>query len=289
MSVKLLLLALVISSLAGFAQVKGTIIDSETKQPIPWVNIWVEGKNSGASANVNGEFILPVAGATDNLVVSAVGYGTAILVVSRIKDTIWLAPQPIVLDEVVVNPHKPGKKKLVLNPFETVEQEQYNGKTGTGPFMLARFIPYNSSYSETPYLGKIRFRVRKPHKDMFFNLRLCAVNSDGSPGDFLYDENILVTFKKKKEYAETDFSKLNITMPKEGFFVVVEFVITEQNIASALMEGGIITDHLYGPEFVHQQMPEAAEGWMYDGKWIQKSVFWKEKYGVLAAEVTLTD
>lgn len=290
------LLCFIISS----AQIKAVVADSHTKEPLPYANIWIENEKAGASADAHGRFVLPQPKAVDVIVVSVVGYATLSLEASAIKDTIFLVAKPIQLENVTVSPRKAGKRKKVVNPFKTIEQNtEINGKGGEGPFILARYISYDAEYAATPYLDKIRFRMQNPYKDMFFNLRLYAVADDGSPGDFLYDENIMVTFKKKKDYAVADLSKLNIRIPEEGFFVAAEFIITEENIAASVYDKfdengrpdpGSFRYHHYGPVFVHEELTEDTEGWMYQqGKWTQKSVHWKGKYNVLAAEITLSD
>ena len=54
------------------AQIKGSVVD-ENNKPIPYVNIWVENENTGATTEENGEFsinCLP----NKNLIFSAMGY-----------------------------------------------------------------------------------------------------------------------------------------------------------------------------------------------------------------------
>ena len=41
------------------AQIKGKVID-ENNQPIPYVNIWVEGENVSTTSDVDGQFLLNI-------------------------------------------------------------------------------------------------------------------------------------------------------------------------------------------------------------------------------------
>jgi hypothetical protein len=287
------------------AQIKSTILDSTTKEPIPYVNIWVEGEDIGATADENGSFELNDTKQGTNLIFSAVGYGEITIAIADIKDKILLAPQSIQLDELVIDHRKKtGKHDIIINSLKNENLIEYNGLPDIGPFMLARYIPYRAEYSMTPFVDKIRFKTRKAHTEMTFNLRLYSVNpEDGSPGDVIYNENILMTLKAKKEYHIADLSHLNITIPPEGLFVVAEFFIIEKNICSSVYnrvtdeQGKILPEkereflyNLYGPEFVHERKDTPDEGWMYkNGKWQKNTNTFKGKYGVLAAEVTLTD
>jgi hypothetical protein len=286
------------------AQITGTVIDSATHEPIPYVNIWFEGEEIGATADENGRFELKDAIQSKSIVLSAVGYARRTIRIEDIHEEILLTPQAIVLDEVVIDKRKrTGRHKYVINSFKTIPQEQYTGLRDVGPFMLARLIPFKEEYKKSPYLSTVKFKVRKHRKELTFNLRLCHVNEDGSPGEPMHDKNIIVKQHLKKEYIIVDFSQLNITIPEDGFFVVAEFLIIQQNIVSSVYDN--VSDKegktnpqsewkflygLYGPEFVHEPSTSPDEGWLYkNGKWGKAEQKFKGKYGLLAAEVTLTD
>jgi hypothetical protein len=302
--IRLIFGLLLLVSVTSIAQVKSTILDNVTKEPIPYVNIWVEGEDVGTTADENGNFELNDTKQGTNLVFSAVGYGTISIELTEINETILLKPQTIQLEEVVINSKKrTGKNKRIVNGFKKVDQEQFVGIPDIGPFMLGRYVPYKPEYAHTPYLSTIKFKGRKHKKEFTFNLRLYTVNEDGSPGDMLHDKNIIIKQAPKKQDIIADLSMLNITIPPEGIFIVAEFLIKPENICSSVYDN--VTDaegnmrpekewkflnYHYGPEFIHEQMESPDEGWLYkNGKW--KKVEWKfkNKYGVLAAEVTLTD
>jgi hypothetical protein len=38
-------------STTGYSQMKGIVIDAETKEKIPYVNIWLENENIGTTSN----------------------------------------------------------------------------------------------------------------------------------------------------------------------------------------------------------------------------------------------
>ena len=53
---KLFTLIILLISNLGFSQLKAVIIDSETRENIAYVNIWVENENIGTTSNEKGEF-----------------------------------------------------------------------------------------------------------------------------------------------------------------------------------------------------------------------------------------
>lgn len=100
---------LVLSSLSVFAQdntrVKGTIIDAETKEPLPFVNVAFVGKNIGTTTDFNGKYSLASKWASGTLTASFMGYEPQEMkVVVGDNQTIdfELRPTAVKLEEVTV-------------------------------------------------------------------------------------------------------------------------------------------------------------------------------------------
>jgi len=72
---KLLLVGLMmLSSFITFSQVSGTVLDSETKSPLPGATVLVQGTDNGVVTDFDGKFSLESATAGGTLVVSYLGY-----------------------------------------------------------------------------------------------------------------------------------------------------------------------------------------------------------------------
>lgn len=90
-------------------QVSGLVIESETEEPLPYVNVHIKGSASGAVTTLKGFFSLPVA-IYDTLVFSSIGYKRASYVVPPGLDErkTWLEVKlerdTIVLEEARVYP-----------------------------------------------------------------------------------------------------------------------------------------------------------------------------------------
>jgi hypothetical protein len=58
-------------------KIKGTVIDSKTKEPLPFVNVAFKGANVGTTTDFDGKFYLETQWGTETLLASFVGYKTA--------------------------------------------------------------------------------------------------------------------------------------------------------------------------------------------------------------------
>jgi hypothetical protein len=284
------LLVTALITFSTFAQIKSTIIDSTTKEPIPYVNISVQGeKNIEFSADENGSFTLPEVNASAEIVLSAVGYANTTLGISEIRQNILLTPKPIELAEVVIG-NKKGVHSFVVNPVKKAKHTFMGAGGGTnGSLLHATYIPYKVAYAATPYIDKIRLKTGGDFS-YTFNVRLQAVNEDGSPGDYLHNENILVKVKKGQKYADIDFSKTHLTIPEEGIFIAIEHIAIKENRLSHYDDGSNFPAHLYayGPTFLCE-IGEDQMGWSYnEGKW-KRYPKTEKGYSGFVIEMTLTD
>lgn len=84
-------------------QVTGRVLDSETQEALPGVNIVVQGTTTGTTTNVNGNFELGVPDLQQTLVISYIGYNTQTIAINgRNTLDIQLEPALTGLDELVV-------------------------------------------------------------------------------------------------------------------------------------------------------------------------------------------
>ena len=223
----LVIFAILLKSQFAFTQVKSVLIDSSTKQIIPYVNIWVENENIGTTSNENGEFELNVSDPNKMIVFSAIGYTTKKIKASEIKVVVSLDPYAVVLQEVFIRT-KEATKELVIESFKKSETNNYFAN-GSSPWIAAKYFEYKDEYETTPFLKKIKILTKSDIRQAVFNLRIYSVNENGDPGAYLYEKNIMATARKGKNITEVDISQLNIQFPQNGFFVAFEWLIIEAN------------------------------------------------------------
>lgn len=104
----IILLIFITSSAWANQPVKGYVYD-ESNQPVIGANVYWEGTQRGTTSNLDGYFELPTAGKASNLVVSYIGYTTAIVPVKGTKTELKITLKgEVALQEVVVSERKMG-------------------------------------------------------------------------------------------------------------------------------------------------------------------------------------
>ena len=101
---KLLFLLLVLPfSVLAQNTLDGVVVDSKTKQPLPGVNVVVQGTQAGASTDLDGKFKLPKVKNGDKVVFSFIGYKSQVITYSGQKSlSVSLSEEANTLQEVVV-------------------------------------------------------------------------------------------------------------------------------------------------------------------------------------------
>ncbi len=234
MSSRLLLIVLfsVITATSGWAQqsqIKGVIVDKDTKEPLPFTSVGLKSEQIGALSNEHGQFVVPTPSknAEDSLVVEALGYSRRTVLVKRgvavASMTIEVAKRAVQLSNVVV---KAGKiKNLGLgaktnDPGEGMIQglpgSQYaffvknDKKKRLGSVRTVSFYIGENGFPREP------FRVRLYKADGNYN----APNTD------LLTENVVVSAPQGGQWYTVDLTPYNIMAPEEGFFVAMEWVVS---------------------------------------------------------------
>ncbi|TAK45146.1 MAG: carboxypeptidase-like regulatory domain-containing protein [Saprospiraceae bacterium] len=107
---------------AGFSQkmtiVKGVVIDAETKETLPLVNIAFAGTAIGTTTDLDGSYVLESKWASDSIRISYVGYETLTLPVQkgiRQEMNVAMSPFSVIMKTVEVKAHR-GNYKRKGNP-----------------------------------------------------------------------------------------------------------------------------------------------------------------------------
>ncbi len=136
-----LLIAFVLSPVA-FSQLSGIVINSESLQPIPDVNINLPEHNKGTSSSENGAFYLDLNVYPVRVTFSALGYEATEHFYSE-ADTnliVYLKPSVLSLEEIVVMPDRTINPITKSSPIarSTVSIEQLSDKSVTTAVELLR-------------------------------------------------------------------------------------------------------------------------------------------------------
>jgi len=107
--------------------IRGTVVDKNTKKPIPFVNI-VYDDNNGVVSDIDGVFVINSGHKIDSLLFSCVGYEKTILSVEGKFSPVMMTPLSIFLDEIVV--------VAGINPALRIINNVVNNKKNNNPDLL---------------------------------------------------------------------------------------------------------------------------------------------------------
>ena len=297
---KLLAIIFLLISNFSFSQLKAVIIDNETQEKIPYVNIWIENKNIGTTSNENGEFSIDTSNG-NFLILSSLGYVNKRIEISTISESISLIPKITELDEVILSSIK-QQAELKIGQFNDSDVGYYYASLDK-PEIKARFFPFNPDYSDTPYLKKLKFRLNSNIRNAKFNIRLYSIGEKGEPKNPLYEKNIIGIVKKGTKNIELDLTDLGILFPENGLFVSYEWLIIPDNefkTSFPIKDSKKRIDKvMYEPKVGFLPSEKDENSWTYkDGNWEKVKAFneksnsperYINKFGLLAIEMTLTN
>ncbi len=135
----LIISGLTCSSFAQTTKIRGRIIDSETKEPLPFVNIAFKGTTIGTTSDFDGQYFLETRTPSDLLHISFVGYKEQVFEIQKASFqtiNVELKSEAFDLAEIVVTPgenpahvllRKIIAKKEANNPsrFDSYQYESY--------------------------------------------------------------------------------------------------------------------------------------------------------------------
>jgi outer membrane receptor for ferrienterochelin and colicin len=108
-----ILLLLIGTSAYAQSRVTGTVLDGDTKEPLPGVNIAIKGKADGSFTTPNGKFSVDVKEFPVTLVFSFVGFETKEIEFTSSQDlTIELPSASMLISEVVVAASRTAQRKI---------------------------------------------------------------------------------------------------------------------------------------------------------------------------------
>ena len=233
-SIITILLALVV--MAGQAQQTMTVKDSITNEPIPFVSVYF-GNDTGGYTDENGKIAIPNEAAQIRL--SHICYETkSISKITADSQTIILVPKSINLDEVAISAKVPKRiKTTAVGLMKAKTQTKHKGANG---FEMALFIPYDSTWTESPYIQSILAsldysthwlvftEIKTPiYATLRFDLRLPDAKTGAPKDESLINGGIILPSGQRLSKNGISLSR-PIPFPQTGVFVVVEWITTAQ-------------------------------------------------------------
>lgn len=250
---------------AAFSQTKGVVIDS-IGNPIPYVNIWVDGENSGTTSQEDGSFIIN--STLDKvLVFSAVGFETKKTTTNN-GEKIVLQSKTFELDEVLIFNLKNTAEYVTTD----AKNRFYLPEPQITPWILGRkFL----SKDDFKFVRSLIFYTNSEVEKGKFRIRIFKAGSNGLPAEDLLAQEVVVIVKKGKKKTIINVLEHKIKIPVEGIIVAFECLVIENNkymqtayVAATKEKVSVLN---YSPHimYFHDQL---AESYTYrSGKWMSFS------------------
>ena len=226
----------VLVSMNMYTQQRISVRDSLTQEPIAYTSVWF-GNEAGGYTDESGMIEVPEG--TKQIRLSHICYETKIITkVTADLQTIFLVPRSINLNEVAINAKTPKRTKTTeVGLMKAKTQTKHKGANG---FEMALFIPYDSTWTGTPYIHSILAsldysthylvftEIKNPiYATLRFDLRQPDAKTGAPKDESLINGGIILSSCQKLGKDGVSLAH-PIPFPQTGVFVVVEWITTAQ-------------------------------------------------------------
>ncbi|MEO9210022.1 MAG: hypothetical protein ABI208_02940 [Ginsengibacter sp.] len=239
-----LFLALIIFPITAFSQEKiKKVIAGKNGQPLAYTNIINIHSIKGTMTNDQGEFILEAA-ITDTFKLTNISFESRILSAKEIlqMDTIFLTENIQTLAPIFINNFNLFKFQKEIGFFK--EKGPHSYAFGPGSQLC---VYLENIENKEGWIKKVHFKIKQFNQcKNDFRIRLLQFDTlTSSPGKDLVAENLIIPYAKLKKKNTLDVSTHHIIIPKEGLFMVIEWLGSDDlcaNKSYPSIEAGEDTD-----------------------------------------------
>lgn len=266
---KKLMFFLLVTHLNVFGQVSGTVLNEE-HQPVSFTNIWVLDGSDGATTDSLGMFTIPSALAKDTLIFNASGYKI-------------LREEAEKSEQIILEAYKIPQPELIVYPerylHHTIGDPHYENmyfQPGNVPYMYGRFFENNKEIKDVQYVDRVIVYTKSAVADASIKIRLMRMDEYGCPGDDLLVEPIIAHVKRGNKKNAIKILKHNVKLPKDGIFVAVEWLMTENNQfrpANFVKGENLFEDFRYQPDVMNNKVEKTSSYRYMHGEWFPNDQF----------------
>ena len=170
---------IVITPSSQQTKVTGKVIDVNTGESLPGVNILVEGTNTGVVTDSDGKFSLELSASDGILIFSYIGYNTERIEINgRSTVDVALVPDIQMLDEVVVVGYGTMKKRDVTGSIASIKEDEFKNLTitNTTEILKGRVAGVSVTESSGKPGGEFKIRIRGANSILGDNSPLLVVD-----------------------------------------------------------------------------------------------------------------
>ncbi|MCE2892883.1 MAG: carboxypeptidase-like regulatory domain-containing protein [Flammeovirgaceae bacterium] len=140
----LVFFSIISSSVFSQRLVEATIVDKETKKPVPFASIGIIGTSKGTSSNLNGQFSISI-NETDSIRITCVGYESLSLGATQLLPSIDLTPIVTQLSEIVILDRAINAKRVLRRAFANIDIN-YNNRPFLQQFFYRHYCKDGAAY-----------------------------------------------------------------------------------------------------------------------------------------------
>lgn len=224
----LILFVFLFSSSRVFAQttVKGQVLIDGSEQPVSYALITEPQHRFGTYADAQGRFTATIPAGIDTLLISCVGFENRVLPLAGLSDTTEvyrLRAKPNVLTEIVVRGRKP--RIVAVGAIRKRAPIVWGNCSGRN---IEFALHVRNASGIQGYLHRVSYLIaRGGIPTAPFRVRVYAM-TDGEPGEDLLPQSVVTAARRGNAWCEVDLSRYQIAFPKEGLFIAMEWLPTDE-------------------------------------------------------------
>lgn len=208
---------------------QGNVLDAVTKTPLEGAYIVALDSTNKVLAvtNQKGDFKLDMPITSDSAYISYIGYRTYGIKISNFPSEIFLTPLNYELPTFLIEGNKKGKKAKI----GSLKGRSTNYHIAYKSVCVASHLQ-NTCNNETILLKWIKLKFTNSNEVCLYPVRihLFSVNKSKFPDiDIIHP---VIYDLKKREEIYLDISNYGITLPCEGIFVGIEWLVEEDHCKS---------------------------------------------------------
>ena len=220
------------------------VIDSLTRQPIPYVSIAFTESKNGTYSNYAGIFSKPIG---NTIYMSCVGYYSKYASVSSSTDTILLTPKLYEIPEIIISKNSKPKDLEIGYAKEESEFAKSNSSGGEIAVLIS------DSKEIGMHINKVVLRIFKKDYALksnnidftsVFMINFYNATDNMEVGEQINKDRLILKSDQLTKRTIFDVSNLNLQMSMNGVFVSIEW-IGKENIQNNDLY--VITENLLEP------------------------------------------
>ncbi len=196
------------------------VSDSKSKLPVPFAIIKANDKtfytDSLGYFRIDNQIL-------NEITVSCLGYESKTVIVNCKESVIFLKPKAIVLPEIKVSPKFTKTKNLGVTEKTKISVSGLDGS------IISVFIPNETSTQKVISKIVLPYKAVK-HFTSSFRFHIYKIADNGKPGSEMIERNLVGYPRKKKGKIEIDIKEYNLAIPKEGIFIGIEWISSNNPI-----------------------------------------------------------